>query len=99
MNQRTPKYIQDLYQLIESVPYGAIDVQIRRVDRKTAQITTTSEETLRYIDNQEALKDLIQMVARLTDASFSGQAHIKLDMKDGNIKFIGIFDKKDTKYS
>ena len=51
MNPKNTKYIQDLYQLIETVPYGTIDIQIKRVDRKTAQITTTSEETLRYVDN------------------------------------------------
>lgn len=94
-----PTYIQDLYQLIEAVPYGTIDIQIKRIDRKTAQLTTQSEETLRYVDNQEAMKDLIGMINQLVGASFSGQAHIKLDMKDGNIKIIGIFDQKDTKYS
>jgi hypothetical protein len=94
-----PKYIQDLYKIIETVPYGTVDIQIKRVDRKTARITTSSEETLRYVNNQEAMKDLIIMINQLVGASFSGQAHIKLDMKDGNIKLIGLFDQKDTKYS
>ena len=98
MNPRTQKYIKDLYQLIESVPYGDITVSIRRVDRKTTEISTDSQETLRYVDNQEALTDLNNMILKLIEASFSGEAHIKLDMKDGQIKIIGIYDRKNTQY-
>lgn len=98
MNPRTHKYIKDLYQLVESVPYGEINVTIKRVDRKTAQLSTESEETLRYVNNQEALNDLGNMVTRLIEASFSGEAHIKLEMKDGQIKIIGIYDRKNTQY-
>jgi len=98
MNPRTQKYIKDVYQLIESVPYGEVTISLRRVDRKTVQLSTVSEETLRYVSNEEAIADLNDMVAKLTEASFSGEAHIKLEMKDGNIQIIGIFDKKDTKY-
>lgn len=94
-----PKYIKDLYQHIEDIPYGEMELKIKRVDRKTVEITTYSTETLRYVDNEEALRDLVDMLKRLIDARFTGEAHIKLDMKDGNIQIIGIFDKKDTKYS
>lgn len=98
MNPRTQKYIKDLYQLVESVPYGEVNIVIRRVDKHTAQLSTTSEETLRYVSNQEALNDLADMITKLIEASFSGEAHIKLEMKDGQIKIIGIYDKKDIKY-
>lgn len=99
MNQRNQQYIKDLFQLVESVPYGEISLSIRRVDRKTTQISSISEETLRYVNNQEALDDLHSMITKLIEASFSGEAHIKLEMRDGNIQIIGIFDKKDTKYN
>ena len=98
MNPRTQKYIKDVYQLVESVPYGEITVSIRRVDRKTVQLSTISEETLRYVNNEEAVSDLNDMIGRLIGASFSGEAHIKLEMKDGHIQIIGIYEKKDTKY-
>jgi len=98
MNPRTQKYIKDVYQLIESVPYGEVTISLRRVDRRTVQLSTVSEETLRYVNNEEAIADLNDMVSKLIEASFSGEAHIKLEMKDGNIQIIGIFDKKDTKY-
>lgn len=98
MNPRSPKYIQDLYKYIESIPFGELDIRIKRIDRKTVQLSTLSEETLRYVDNTEAIKDLVGMVQRLVEAGFSGEAHIKLDMNDGNIKLIGIFDKKNIKY-
>ncbi len=77
MNPRTQKYIKDVYQLVESVPYGEITVSIRRVDRKTVQLSTISEETLRYVNNEEAVADLNDMIGRLIGASFSGEAHIK----------------------
>lgn len=99
MNPRTPIYIKDLYKLVESVPFGDISIQIRRVDRKTTQLSTESQETLRYVNNQEALNDLNGMLVKLIEASFTGEAHIKLDMKDGNIRIIGIYDRKDQKYN
>jgi hypothetical protein len=98
MNPRNQQYIKDIYNLIESVPYGDINLSIKRVDRKTAQLSSVSEETLRYVNNQEALTDLHTMLKRLIEASFTGEAHIKLEMKDGQIRIIAIFDKKDTKY-
>jgi hypothetical protein len=98
MNPRTPKYIKDIYEYIESINFGEADVHIKRIDHRTVQLSTLSEETLRYVDNAEAVKDLINMVQRLVEASFSGEAHIKLEMKDGNIQLIGIFDKKNIKY-
>lgn len=98
-NSRTPNYIKDIYQLVESVPFGDVSILIKRVDRKTTQLSTESQETLRYVNNQEALNDLINMVTKLMEASFSGEAHVKLDMKDGNIRIIGIYDRKDQKYN
>lgn len=98
MNPRTQKYIKDVYQIVESVPYGEVTVTIKRVDRKSVQLSTISQETLRYVNNEEAVADLTDMIGRLVEASFTGEAHIKLEMKDGNIQIIGIFDKKDTKY-
>ena len=98
MNPRTPKYIQDLYEYIESVPSGKFEIKVDRIKGKTILVVTDSKETLHYVDNQEAMEDLIRMINQLVGAGFSGEAHISLDMNDGNIKLIGIFDKKDTKY-
>lgn len=98
MNPQTPKWIRDLHSYIESVPYGEVDIQIKRVDHKTVTISTVAEETLRYVDNSEAIRDLDRMVLELINTGFSGQAHVKLEMKDGQIKLLGIFDKKQTTY-
>ena len=99
MNPRNKEYIKDLFKIIEAVPFGDVEILVKRVDRKTAQLSTVSQETLRYVNNKEAIDDLFSMVTKLIEASFSGETHIKLEMKDGQIKIIGIFDKKDTKYS
>lgn len=98
MNQRANKYITDLHSYIEGIPYGDVDIRIRRVKNKTVQIETVAEETLRYVDNEEAKTDMLKLIDKLIEAGFSGEAHIKLDMKAGQINILGIFDKKETTY-
>lgn len=94
----TPKQMRELATYIESIPFGEVDIKVRRVDHKTTQITTVAEETLRYVSNQEALQDLDILVSRLIDSSFSGDAHVKLEMKDGQIRIVGIITQKQTNY-
>jgi hypothetical protein len=98
INSQTPKYMRDLHSFIESIPFGDIDITVKRVDRKTAAINTVALETLRYVSNEEALHDLDKLVRNLLEARFSGDAHIKLKMKEGQISLVGVFNKKETKY-
>jgi hypothetical protein len=98
MNDRTPKSIRDLHAYIESVPFGTVDMQVKRVDRRTVQISTTSEETLRYVDNEEALRDLQSFLSQLTETDYTGEAQLKLTLKNGQISLISIFNTKNTTY-
>ena len=91
-------YIQDLQSYIDSIPYGAVSLRVERVNRKTVKIVTTGENTLKYINNEEAKKDLDDIVNNLIQTGYSGNAHVKLEMKDGKINLMGIFDTKETKY-
>lgn len=91
-------YLKDIEELIESIPYGGISFSVDRVNRKTVKITTSGEETLRYVNNEEAVKDLIMMIKNLISAGYTGEAHVKLEMKQGNIVIMGIFNKKETQY-
>lgn len=98
MNDRLPPDIRDLHSFIASVPFGVIHFQVNRVNRKTTEISVEAEETLKYVNNDEAKLDLDNFIKSLIDSRYSGEAHVKLEMKDGNIRLIGIFNKKTTKY-
>lgn len=98
MKPNIPAWQRDLSKYIDSVPYGEIDVKIRRIDRKTTEITTVAEETLRYVNNEEALHDLDRLMSNLIESKFTGSAHVKLQMKDGQIQIIGVFNTKKTNY-
>ena len=98
MNPRANNYIRDIHSYVENIPFGDVDIQVKRVNRKTVLVTTVAEETLRYVNNTEAQQDIMNLIQKLIDASFSGEAHIKLLMKDGQIQLVGIFDKKQTTY-
>lgn len=91
-------YLQDLESYIESIPFGGVNLRIERVNRKTVKIITTGEETIRYVDNTEAVKDLGDMINKLIATGYTGEAHVKLTMKDGQITLIGIYDTKETQY-
>jgi hypothetical protein len=93
-----PQYLADLYKYVESVPYGTVDIRVVRQRRNTKSLQTTAEETLRYVNNAEAIKDLLQFAKQLTDTGFSGEAHVKLTLDKGQIKLLSIFDKKETPY-
>jgi hypothetical protein len=99
MNPRAPQYIRDLHGYIEQFPFGDVTIKVKRIDKKTAEVETYGEETLRYVNNDEAIRDIDKLLHNLLDTSFSGQAHIKLTMKDGNIQIVSVFDSKQTNYS
>lgn len=94
----TPKQIRDLAAYIDSIPFGDVEIKVKRVDRKTTEISTVALETLRYVNNQEALRDLDSLLTNLINTGHSGEAHVKLEMKDGQIRLVGIYTKKHTQY-
>jgi len=98
MNQNTPQSIKDLQSYIDSVPFGTVKFEVKRVDRKTVLIETEGEETLRYVDNNEAIKDLSKLIMDLINTSFTGDAKLKLQMKDGQIQIVSVYSTKETKY-
>jgi hypothetical protein len=90
---------KDIIRYIDSIPFGEVSLKVVRVNRKTTVVITTGEETLKYEDNDEALKDIDNMLKSLVEVGYTGDAHVKLSMKDGKIKLVSIFNKKETKYS
>lgn len=95
---KTPLWQADLFQYLDAIPYGDVTVKVTRAERRTVQITTAAEETIKYRDNDAAVRDLNRLIARLIEEKFTGEAHVRLVVKDGNIDLLGVFDKKQTKY-
>lgn len=91
-------YIRDVQSFVDTIPYGDVTLVLKRIDRKTVQITSTAEETLKYENNEEAIEDLITLVRRLVDAGFTGRTRVELTLNEGQIKLLSVFDKKETKY-
>lgn len=89
---------KDLLQYLDSIPYGNVTISIQRERGQTRRIFTVAEETLRYVDNEEAKNDLLSMIDNLTQTGFTGEANVKLTMKGGQIELVSIFNKKETEY-
>ena len=90
--------ISDIKGYIDNTNYGEVKFSVTRVNGKTVRIDTTAEETLRYVNTEEAIEDVVLLVRRLVDASFTGKTSVELTLKDGEITLIGVRDKKETKY-
>jgi hypothetical protein len=93
-------YLKDLIDYINAIPYGEINVVVRKVNRNVVQITTEGSETLRYNpdDETDPRLDVNLMLDNLQTTSYSGEVSIKLDYTDGIIRLVTVYDKKQTKY-
>lgn len=89
---------KDLINYIESIPFGKVSIKVERTNRKTTRVTTVGEETLRYVDNAELRKDLDNMVGNLIESGFTGESHVKLTIKDGQVQLLSIYNQKETNY-
>ena len=92
------KWVKDLRSYIDAIPYGNVNVGLIRVDRHTVQVTTHGEETLRYRDNNEALKDILTFITSLIDDKHTGDVQFQVDMQEGNITLLTIKNTRRTNY-
>lgn len=88
----------DIQSYIDAIPYGQITIHIHKVNRKVVAVETEGAETLRYTDTDAALHDVHAILTNLKDTGYSGQAHIELTYKDGQISIVSIHDTKKTQY-
>jgi hypothetical protein len=93
-----PHYIRDIQSFTNEIPYGELQVNIKRVNKKTVSVTTQSKETLRYTSTEEAFNDLSDILSTLVETGYTGKATVQLDYKDGEVRFIGIHNEKEKKY-
>lgn len=94
-----PKWLADIESYVDSIPYGNINIpQIEKVNRRVTVVTTVGVETLRYDDNQEAVKDILNFVVSLVDDKHTGDVEFKIEYKEGNISLLAIKNTRKTTY-
>jgi len=91
-------WISDIQSYADKIPYGKINLEIEKVDRKTVKIVSYGKETLRYTSNDEAIEDLTNIIRRLADNGYEGKSVFELEYKQGKIRIVGIYDQKVTRY-
>lgn len=95
----TPKWATDLIRYVDSMPYGEITIpKIVRAGNKTVEIQSFATETLRFKDNEQALKAIQVLLENITDPEFTGRISFSVGVKGGNIREIGYHSEKHTKY-
>jgi len=92
------KWLNDIKNYVNAIPYGKVQIDAERVDRKTVLLITTGYETLRYTDNNECIKDLLAFIVSLLDDRHTGDVQFGLDMKQGVITLLTIKNTRRTNY-
>lgn len=92
------KYIEDIEQYVEAIPFGEATLKISRKARKTTHITTVAEETLKYYDNKPLKVDIESIIDSLEETKFTGDTILKLSFKDGKIHLLTIKSEKEVIY-
>ena len=93
-----PKEIKDIQSYIDSIPYGDVSLEIRRVGNKTVEIITTGLQTLRINSTNEAKERINYLLDNLTETGYSGVLDVQFSYTNGTLKLMGVKDKKITKY-
>ena len=92
------KYIKDIQRYVEAIPYGECSITVKRVGKKTTNISFEGQETLRYQDPISAIEDIHEILKKLSEDGFSGSTHVQCEYKDGAIKMVAIHDKIQIQY-
>lgn len=92
------KWLKDIRSYLDSIPYGNVQLHIERVGSHTVEVRATGNETLRYTDNNECLKDLLGFITLLVDDGHTGDVQFGIDMKKGQITLLTIKNTRRTNY-
>lgn len=98
MSSKKTTYIQDIRQYLDRIPYGDVQITVKRRNNKTVQVHTNSVETTRHKDNQSAFDEIDQLLKALEAAEYDGNITFTLNLKQGQIKEIGHYNVKQTNY-
>ena len=93
-----PTWLADVESYTDAIPYGAVHIDLERVDRHTTQVTTVGLETLRYVDSNECVKDILAFITSLIDDNHTGDVQFSVDMKQGQLTLLTIKNTRRTQY-
>lgn len=78
-------YLSEIDQITEQIPYGEVQITLKRHDSKTTKLSLATYDHKRFADNVEAATYLMQTVKNLTDSGQSGSISFTLMLKNGKI--------------
>lgn len=93
------RWIADIESFTDSIPYGQVDITVERVNRHTVQVSTVGVETLRYVNNEDCIKDIVEFIGSLVDEEHTGEVQFGVVMKQGQMKLLTIKNTKKTNYT
>lgn len=94
----TAKYLIDLRDHLETVPYGDVTVSFKRVNHKTVEMIPSTVETVKHESVEEYLKDLILFIKALERNEHSGHVTLEIDWKRGSINTLGYHTETKKEY-
>ena len=92
------KYLKDIQEYVEAIPYGDVSVNVKRVGRKTTHVDMESKETLRYTDSESAVSDVSSILESLSRDGYSGSTNVQCEYRNGQIVMVTIHDKIQIQY-
>lgn len=81
-------YLSDIDKLAEDVPFGEVQLTLKRHEGKTTKVTVSTYDHKRFSDNVSAAAYLMQSVKDLTDGGENGSISFTLMLKNGKISTI-----------
>jgi hypothetical protein len=96
---RNERWLQDLAQHVDAIPYGDVIVTIERRKNRTTKIAPQTVETFTYDDNNLAFTEVVTILQNLASVNFSGNVRLSIEMKDGNLTKMGYYDEKYQLYN
>lgn len=95
-----PRWLRDVEQLANSVPYGEVNFTALRRKNKTQEMKVLLTDTIRYEkDNDKALTDIVTLLKKLEEIKSTSTLQFTVQLKEGIIEIIGYHHVKQTTYS
>lgn len=98
LDPNTPRYLKDIDELANAMPFGELNVLIHRHFSKVDVVTITKSSQLAPKTNESAFSDLEKLINSLILASFSGKLEFELTFNKGTIRLINIKNKEIINY-
>lgn len=93
-----PRFLVDIDEHVQSMPFGNLEITVKRGRSKTNQVAFAKSSTIAPKDNVEAFTDLEKLINSLILAHFDGKVRFALDFKKGTIRLVTIKNKEIKNY-